>query len=106
MFNTLSSEHIRAIVEIQLGHLRERLAARGLTLEVTDAAKERLAAEGFDPAYGARPLKRVIQKRLQDPLAIKVLQGEFREGDRVVVDVDVTGEFTFTAVVEAEVVDA
>jgi len=106
VFNTLSSEHIRAIVEIQLGHLRERLAARGLTLEVTDAAKERLAAEGFDPAYGARPLKRVIQKRLQDPLAIKVLQGEFREGDRVVVDVDGTGEFTFTAVVEAEVVDA
>jgi ATP-dependent Clp protease ATP-binding subunit ClpB len=106
VFNTLSSEHIRAIVEIQLGHLRERLAARGLTLEVTDAAKERLAAEGFDPAYGARPLKRVIQKRLQDPLAVKVLQGEFREGDRVVVDVDGTGEFTFTAVVEAEVVDA
>ncbi len=106
VFNTLTSEHIRAIVEIQLGHLRERLAARGLTLEVTDAAKERLAAEGFDPAYGARPLKRVIQKRLQDPLAIKVLQGEFREGDRVVVDVDDSGEFTFTAVVEAEVVDA
>ncbi|MGQ9808355.1 MAG: ATP-dependent chaperone ClpB [Armatimonadota bacterium] len=105
VFNTLTSEHIRAIVEIQLGHLRERLAARGLTLEVTDAAKERLAAEGFDPAYGARPLKRVIQKRLQDPLAIKVLQGEFREGDRVVVDVDDSGEFTFTAVVEAEVVD-
>jgi len=106
VFNTLSSEHIRAIVEIQLGHLRERLAARGLTLEVTDAAKERLAAEGFDPAYGARPLKRVIQKRLQDPLAVKVLEGEFREGDRVVVDVDGTREFTFTAVVEAEVVDA
>ncbi|BCW97892.1 MAG: chaperone protein ClpB [Armatimonadota bacterium] len=106
VFNTLTGEHIRAIVEIQLGHLRERLAARGLTLEVTDAAKERLAAEGFDPAYGARPLKRVIQKRLQDPLAIKVLQGEFREGDRVVVDVDDSGEFTFTAVVEAEVVDA
>jgi len=106
VFNTLSSEHIRAIVDIQLGHLRDRLAGRGLELEVTDAAKDRLAVEGFDPAFGARPLKRVIQKRIQDPLAMKVLQGEFRDGDTVVVDSDGADGFSFTAVVDAQPLQA
>ena len=65
------------IVDLQLGRLRRRLAERGLELRVADAVKEILAQEGYDPAYGARPLKRVIQRRLADPLAIRLLEGEW-----------------------------
>ena len=77
-----------AILDIQVRLLRERLAARRLTIELTDAAREYLANAGFDPAYGARPLKRTIQRRVLDPLAMRVLEGEFHEGDRVVVEVN------------------
>jgi ATP-dependent Clp protease ATP-binding subunit ClpB len=96
VFHPLGRAQIGEIVEIQLGRLRKLLADRKLTLELTDGARARLGDEGFDPIYGARPLKRVIQQRLQNALALKLLQGEFREGDTIRVGVDGTGNFAFT----------
>jgi ATP-dependent Clp protease ATP-binding subunit ClpB len=86
IFHSLTREHLAQIVDIQLEHLRELLAERHIALDLTEAAKQRLAEEGYDPVYGARPLKRVIQRRVQDPLALKLLQGEFTDGDTVRVD--------------------
>ncbi len=86
IFNPLGREEIAQIVEIQLGHVQERLKERKLSLQWTDAARAHLAEVGFDPTYGARPLKRAIQREVLDPLALQVLQGVFREGDTVVVD--------------------
>jgi ATP-dependent Clp protease ATP-binding subunit ClpB len=94
IFRPLSREQIGQIVEIQLGRLRKLLAERKLSLELTPLAREQLVEEGYDPVYGARPLKRVIQQRLQNPLALKLLQGEFKEGDTVRVGVQ-GHEFTF-----------
>ena len=74
--------------------LQKRLEENGFTLEVTDAAKKQLAEEGYDPVYGARPLKRVIQQRLQNELANAILGGEFEEGSRITIDVQ-NGDFTF-----------
>ena len=79
---------------IQVRRLQKLLAGRQLEIELTDAAKSYLADEGYDPAYGARPLKRVIQRQVQDPLALALLQGDFAEGDRVRVDA-VDGHLTF-----------
>jgi ATP-dependent Clp protease ATP-binding subunit ClpB len=73
-------------VDIQMRHLQGLLAERRIGLELTEAARQHLADEGFDPVYGARPLKRVIQREVQDPLALALLRGEFREGDTVRVD--------------------
>jgi ATP-dependent Clp protease ATP-binding subunit ClpB len=87
VFHRLAESHMRRIAEIQLGHLRQRLAERKIGLEVTDAALERLAKDGYDPAYGARPLKRLIQQYIENPLAKRMLAGEFNEGDTVQVDV-------------------
>jgi len=95
IFNSLGMEQLIQIVDIQLRHLQALLNDRKIKLEVTEAAKRRLAEEGYDPVYGARPLKRVIQKRLQDPLALKLLQGEFKDEDVVVVDFR-DGEFVFS----------
>jgi len=95
MFNNLGAMEIKRIVDIQFGLLQKRLADRKLTVELTDRAKDVIAAEGFDPVYGARPLKRAIQKRIQDPLAIKMLDGEIKEGDRIVIDATPTGELVF-----------
>jgi len=96
VFHPLSKEQLTRIVDVQLEHLRKRLAARGLRLDLTDAAKKMLADEGYDPAYGARPLKRVIQHRLENPLASRILRGEFAEGDTIRVDVDgAKNDFTF-----------
>ena len=75
-------------MDIQLGRMKKLLADRQLTLELTDGAKDLLAERGYDPVYGARPLKRAIQKDLQDPLALKVLKGEFNAGDTVRVEAD------------------
>ena len=86
IFNSLSIEEITKIVNIQIELLKKRLADRKIRLNLTDAAKELLALEGFDPVFGARPLKRVIQKRIQDPLALKLLNGEVKEGSAVTVD--------------------
>ncbi|HFD39623.1 MAG TPA: AAA family ATPase, partial [Anaerolineae bacterium] len=86
IFHGLTKEHLKQIVDIQIERLKKLMADRRLEIELTDAAKELLAEEGYDPAYGARPLKRVIQRRVQDPLALKLLQGEFQEGDTVRID--------------------
>jgi ATP-dependent Clp protease ATP-binding subunit ClpB len=88
IFNNLGREEIKSIVEIQLRRLRQNLASKKLALEVTDRAKAFIAEKGYDPVYGARPLKRTIQRLIQDPLAVKILEGEFKEGDRVVIDSD------------------
>ena len=85
-FHPLSREHTKAIVDIQLRALLKRLEERKIRVELTDAARDLLVKEGYDPIYGARPLKRTIQRRMLDPLAMKVLDGEFGEGDRVVID--------------------
>jgi ATP-dependent Clp protease ATP-binding subunit ClpB len=88
IFNSLGREEIKSIVEIQLKRLRQNLASRKMALEITDRAKALLADKGYDPVYGARPLKRTIQRLIQDPLAVKILEGEFKEGDRIKVDSD------------------
>ncbi len=96
VFHPLSREQLTRIVDVQLGHLRKRLAARNLKLSVSDAAKKQLAEEGYDPQYGARPLKRVIQQRIENTLAGRILAGEFADGNTVVVDADGgKGGFTF-----------
>jgi ATP-dependent Clp protease ATP-binding subunit ClpB len=93
-FKPLSRDEIGEIVELQLGRLRSRLAERGLRIELTDAAKEVLAEAGWDPAYGARPLKRAIQRLLENPLALRLLEGDFGDGDTIRVDVH-DGELAF-----------
>jgi ATP-dependent Clp protease ATP-binding subunit ClpB len=86
VFEPLGREEIAQIVEIQLRHLERRLAERKLHIVLTDAAREYLADKGYDPSYGARPLKRLIQREVQDPLAMKLLAGEVREGDTIEID--------------------
>ncbi len=86
IFHQLSKEQLQGIVDIQLRSLRTRLAERGLTLEITDDAKAAVADEGWDPQFGARPLKRAIQHRLENPIASRILAGEFRPGDTIRVD--------------------
>ena len=86
IFHQLSREHIKQIVDLQFIGLKKRLAERHIGVELSDSAKELLVKEGYDPAYGARPLKRAIQRIILDPLARNVLEGEFREGDMVLVD--------------------
>jgi len=95
VFHPLGRDHLRSIVDIQLGNLRTRLADRKISLDVTDAAKDLLAEGGFDPVYGARPLRRTIQRLVLDPLAQSVLRGEFHEGDTIRVDAS-GGELSFT----------
>ena len=83
VFEALTREQLASIVELQLARLNERLAERGLALELTDGARELIAEAGWDPAYGARPLKRAIQRLLENPLALRLLEGEFSEGDTI-----------------------
>jgi ATP-dependent Clp protease ATP-binding subunit ClpB len=87
IFHRLTREHLRGIVERQLALLRKRLAEREMTLTLSDAAKDKLAHDGYDPVYGARPLKRLIQQQIENPLARRILAGEFDAGDEVRVDV-------------------
>ena len=94
VFHPLTQKEIRQIVELQLVKLQKRMSDNGFTLEVSDAAKKQLAEEGYDPVYGARPLKRTIQQRLQNELANAILGGEYEEGAHILVDVQ-HGEFTF-----------
>ena len=100
-FDALTREQLSDIVELQLARLRERLAECRIELELTDAAKELLAEEGWDPAYGARPLKRAIQRRLENPLARELLEARFVEGDTVRVDAT-DGELAFERAGAAE----
>ena len=88
VFNTLSKEHLSVIIDLQLERVEKLLADRGLKLVVTQAAKEAIMAEGYDPAYGARPMRRAIQRLMQDPLSLRLLAGEFLAGETVVVDRD------------------
>ncbi len=104
VFHQLSRKDIRRIVDLQIEHVRGLLAARELHLEISDAARDQLAVEGYDPQFGARPLRRVIQKRVQNPLAMKLLENAYAAGETVLVD-HVNGQFTFTAVTPA-IVDA
>src|SRR2546422_278171 len=97
-FRSLGKEEIARIIDIQLETLRKYLAERKISLELTPAAREALFREGYDPAFGARPLKRAIQKLLADPLALKILEGTIQAGEHVVADVDRRGEFEFQAV--------
>jgi ATP-dependent Clp protease ATP-binding subunit ClpB len=99
VFRSLGIEEIKQVVDIQAAHLRKRLAEKRITLELSDSAKAVLAKEGFDPVFGARPLKRTLQRRVQDPLALKLLEGEIQPGDTVRVDTR-GDELTFTRVVE------
>jgi ATP-dependent Clp protease ATP-binding subunit ClpB len=100
-FKPLSREQLGEIVELQLARLRERLAQRGLRLELTDDAKELVAEAGWDPTYGARPLKRALQRLVENPLALRLLEGEFAEGDTVRVDAQ-DGELVFEKAEVAE----
>lgn len=95
VFHPLDRSHIGQIIEIQLGHLRKRLHERNISLEITDQVLQQLANEGYDPVYGARPLKRVIQQRLQNPLALKLLQAEIKDGQKIVVEIDAAGDYIF-----------
>jgi ATP-dependent Clp protease ATP-binding subunit ClpB len=88
VFRPLGKEQLVKIIELRLEDVRRLLAVRKISLELTDAAKDLLFTEGYDPNFGARPLKRAIQKLIQDPLALKILDGEILHGDHLIVDAD------------------
>ena len=97
IFHSLGKDQIAKIVDLQIEHLRKRLADREHKLSLTDAAVKLLAEEGYDPTYGARPLKRVIQQRIENPIASKILAGEFSSGDTINIDADAAKHaFTFS----------
>jgi ATP-dependent Clp protease ATP-binding subunit ClpA len=91
IFHSLAMEHIKRIVDIQLARVQKRLADQNITLSVSDAVEELIAREGYDPLFGARPLKRVIQKKLLDALSLEILEGNFKEGDKIEAAVDKKG---------------
>ena len=95
VFDPLTEDDLKKIVELLLGDVRERLDDRKVGLELTDAAKAALVKEGYDPVYGARPLKRTIERRVANPLSRRILGGEFAEGDTALVDF-ADGEYAFT----------
>jgi len=95
LFHSLGKEELSRIVDIMLRELNDRLADRKIAIVLTPAAKARIAEIGYDPSYGARPLRRALQKRIEDGLAMRILEGEFAEGDRVTVDAGPKGGFTF-----------
>jgi len=92
IFHALDMKHIKRIIEIQLKRLAKIIADRGINIEVSEPAKEHLAREGYDPAFGARPLKRVLQREIIDPLAIRLLEGKFKAGDTVFVNMTPDGK--------------
>ena len=94
IFHPLGPDQIRKIVDLQIARLRKQLAEKGIRLDITNAALGAIAEEGYDPTYGARPLKRVIQQRVQNPLAVEMLKQEFGEGSGVKIGYT-DGEFTF-----------
>jgi ATP-dependent Clp protease ATP-binding subunit ClpB len=107
VFNTLSKEHLSVIIDLQLRRLEKTLADRGLKLQVTTAAKDVLMSDGYDPAYGARPMRRSIQRLVQDPLSLRLLAGEFLSGETIVVDRDGDGnKLKFEKIAAAEPVAA
>jgi ATP-dependent Clp protease ATP-binding subunit ClpB len=102
IFRPLREEQIERIVELQLKRLERLLADRKITIELTPEAKRVLAEEGYDPAFGARPLKRAIQRLLQNPLALEILQGRFGDGDHIVATAAPNGELRFEKAESAE----
>jgi ATP-dependent Clp protease ATP-binding subunit ClpB len=106
IFHPLKKEHMAGIVDIQLRRVSKLLADKGHRLEISEAAREYLAEVGYDADFGARPLKRAIQRELQDPLALKILSGDFREGETIHVDRDKKNGLIFSAVTQGEVVEA
>jgi len=103
VFHALSEEHLKQIVEIQLDRLRARLAERHISIELTDAARTHLVRAGYDPLYGARPLKRAIQKEIETPLGRLILKGEVQDGQTVLIDYNAaSGELTFKAKAEEQ----
>jgi ATP-dependent Clp protease ATP-binding subunit ClpA len=88
VFNSLSKEHLSVIIDLQLARVSKMLADRGVKLEVTAAAKEAIMTEGYDASYGARPMRRAIQRLIQDPLALRLLAGDFLAGETVIADKD------------------
>jgi ATP-dependent Clp protease ATP-binding subunit ClpB len=103
VFHSLSREDLAQIIQVQLKRLRKILAAQGLNLELSDKAVVFLAEKGYDPTYGARPLKRAIQQYVQDPLALALLQGQFKRGDTIYADVE-NGQVVFFKQLVGEVV--
>ena len=103
VFNSLSKEHLTVIIDLQLKRLEKQLADRGLQLEITQDAKDTIMSDGYDPAYGARPMKRAIQRLIQDPLALRLLSGDFPSGETILVDQDgETGKLKFDHKTQAQ----
>ena len=86
---------MKEIVDLQMAEIRERLSDRGLSVELTEAAREWIAKDAYDPAFGARPLKRSLQKHIESPLSVRLLKGEFKQGNTVIVDVNKENEVIF-----------
>jgi ATP-dependent Clp protease ATP-binding subunit ClpB len=101
VFEQLSKDEIAKIIDVQLEKLRKTLDERGITIELDQTAKDLLVLEGYDPVYGARPLKRAIQTLVQNPLAVKLLRGEIASGQRVRVSGE-NGEMQFSAVADEQ----
>jgi len=95
IFDPLTEDDLKKIIELMIRDVDQRLSEHGVHVELTEAAKGQLVKEGYDPNFGARPLRRTIQRRVENPLAKRMLAGEFREGDTVLVDF-ANGEFSFT----------
>ncbi len=105
IFHRLSEEHIAQIVDIQVDQLAARLRQRGLELVLTDAAREHVAKVGYDPDFGARPLKRVLQREVADPIALELLKGSYADGDTIVVDAAPDGHLVFDVAATADIVN-
>jgi len=95
IFRALSQEVIKKILDIQIGELRKRLKEKKIDIKISPTAKKILAEKGYDPVYGVRPLKRVIQRDIQNPLALQLLEGHLKEGDTVKIDLDDKGKYIF-----------
>jgi ATP-dependent Clp protease ATP-binding subunit ClpB len=102
IFKPLSQDHLDRIIDLQLGRLQELLGERKLTIEISPEAKRIISTEGYDPAFGARPLKRAVQRMLQNPLALAVLEGTFPEGSHIVVTAGAAGQLMFERAGSAE----
>ena len=102
IFHALTEEQIKKIVDLLMKDVQKRLAERNITFELTEGAKDQLAKDGFDPAFGARPLRRALQRQVENPLSTKILQGEFNEGDHVLVDAGAEGLTFTTALVKVK----
>ena len=105
MFHRLSEADIERIVDIQVEQLAARLAGRGLELELAPEARKWISKTGYDPDFGARPLKRVLQREVADPIALALLKGDYREGDTIVVDARPDGGLVFDSAATAEIVN-